>query len=142
LGEKLLSRHLLVVEDQSEIRELVKMVLEGDGTCRVSAAGSVEEARSLLARDPPHAAIIDAVLPRGSGLALALDVADHGIPVLIITGDPKTRAALTKAGCPHLAKPFHLTEFMGETRALLDDATRRCATLVRVLSELLPSARC
>ncbi len=133
--------HLLVVDDEPAIREIVGLLLEEKAGCRVTPAASVDEAMTVLRRDRPDAAIIDAVLPRPSvrqpsGLELASRAVDLGIPVLIISGEPDTQAELTRLGCPFLAKPFHLDQLLAETRALLEDGTARRQQLAQQLKLL------
>lgn len=130
-------RHLLVVDDEPAICELVQLALEADGSCRVTRASSVSEAVALLQRDPPDGAIIDAILPQLSGLQLASQFIDRGVPVLIVTGEPATRERLEDVGCPHLAKPFPINVLVAETNALLDEAVQRRAQLALLLPRLI-----
>jgi two-component system, OmpR family, response regulator len=130
-------RHVLVVDDEPAICELVQLALEADGSCRVTRASSVGDAVALLQRDPPDAAIIDAILPQLSGLQLASQFLDHGVPVLIVTGEPATREKLEDIGCPHLAKPFPINVLVAETSALLDEAVQRRAQLALLLPRLI-----
>lgn len=130
-------RHVLVVDDEPAICELVQLALEADGSRRVTRASSVADAMALLQRDPPDGAIIDAILPQLSGLQLASRFIDHGVPVLIITGEPATRERLEGIGCPHLAKPFPINLLVAETNALLDEAVERRAQLALLLPRLV-----
>jgi DNA-binding response OmpR family regulator len=133
-------RHVLVVDNEPAICELVQLALEADGSCRVSSASSVEDAVALLRRDPPDAAIIDAILPQSSGLQLASEVLDRGVPVLIVTGEPATRERLERVGCPYLAKPFPINLLVVETKALLDEGRQRRAQLALLLPRLVTRA--
>ena len=130
-------RHVLVVDNEPAICELVQLALEADGSCRVSSASNVDDALALLQRDPPDAAIIDAILPQSSGLQLAGQVLDRGLPVLIVTGEPATRERLESIGCPYLAKPFPINVLVAETKALLDDAHERRAQLALLLPRVV-----
>jgi DNA-binding response OmpR family regulator len=133
-------RHVLVVDNEPAICELVQLALEADGSCRVSSASSVDDAIALLRRDPPDAAIIDAILPHSSGLQLAALALDRGVPVLIVTGEPSTRERLESVGCPYLAKPFPINVLIAETNALLDEALQRRAQLALLLPRLVTKA--
>ena len=124
-------RHLLVVDDDAATADVMRMGLEADGTCRVTIAPCATEALAAIERDPPHAAIIDAVLPRVPGLVLARTVIDLGVPVLIVSGDLAVQKGLAEAGCPFLLKPFRLSELAAETRMLLDTATARRIEVAR-----------
>ncbi len=130
-------RHVLVVDDEPSICELMQLALEADGSCRVTRASSAGEAVAMLQRDRPDAAIIDAVLPQVSGLQLASQVLDLGVPVLIVTGEPATRAKLEAIGCPYLSKPFPINVLVAETNTLLGDAVERRAELALLLPRLV-----
>lgn len=130
-------RHVLIVDDEPAICELVQMVLEADGSCRVTPASSAGDAMTILERDRPDAAIIDAILPQASGLQLATRAIDLGVPVLIVTGEPQTRDKLRAVGCPYLPKPFQIGTLLTETRALLDEAAQRRAELAVLLHRLV-----
>lgn len=130
-------RHVLIVDDEPAICELVQMALEADGSCRVTPASSAGDAMTVLERDRPDAAIIDAVLPQASGLQLATRAIGLGVPVLIVTGEPQTRDKLRAAGCPYLPKPFPIGTLVTETRALLDEAAQRRAELAVLLRRLV-----
>lgn len=130
-------RHVLVVDDEPAICELVQMVLEADGSCRVTRVSTAGDAMGILKHDRPDAALIDAVLPQVSGLQLATRAVDLGVPVLIVTGEPQTRDKLHAAGCPYLSKPFSIGTLVSETRALLDEAVQRRAELGLLLRPLV-----
>ncbi|HKW54277.1 MAG TPA: response regulator [Stellaceae bacterium] len=133
-------RHVLVVDNEPAICELVQLALEADGSCRVTCASSVDEAVAVLRQDRPDAAIIDAILPQSSGLQLASQILDLGVPVLIVTGEPATRERLESIGCPYLAKPFPINVLVAETNALLDEAVQRRAELAPLLPRLTARA--
>ena len=130
-------RHLLVVDDDAAVADVMRLGLEADGTCRVTIAPGATEALEAIDRDRPHAAIIDAVLPQVPGLVLARTVIDLGVPVLIVSGDPALQKGLAEAGCPFLLKPFHLSQLAAETRMLLDTATARKIEVARALDRML-----
>jgi DNA-binding response OmpR family regulator len=130
-------RHILVVDDEPAICELIQLALEADGSCRVTCTSSAGEAVTMLRRNRPDAAIIDAVLPQVSGLQLVGQALDLGVPVLIVTGELATRARLEDSGCPYLAKPFAISALVAETKALLYEAPQRRAQLAVLLPRLI-----
>lgn len=132
-------RHILFVDDDPAICETVQMGLELDGTSRVTCVLSAETALHVALHDRPTAAIIDAVLPKISGLALARTMIDMGIPVLITSGHPEHQDNLAEAGCTFLPKPFSLSRLLVETRVLLDHASERNARLAAGLQRMLRS---
>lgn len=131
-------RHVLVVDNDAAICDILRLGLEVDGTCRASAATTVDEALQIVIRDRPDAAVVDAIVPPGAGgLAFASQAVDLGVPVLIVTGDPDTEARLESVGCRFLAKPFRLQALAAELRALIDEATVRKAQLAAQLDRLI-----
>ena len=95
-------RHVLVVDDDIAVSEVMRMGLEADGTCRVTCAASAKEALAVALGDRPDAAIVDAIMPGVHGLALARTLIGIGIPVMIISGAPELQRRLAAAGasCP------------------------------------------
>lgn len=130
-------QHLLVVDDDADVAAVMRMGLEADGTCRVTTALDAVEALAAIERDRPHAAIIDAVLPRVPGLALARTVIEIGVPVLIVSGELRLQTLLAEARCPFLVKPFRLAQLAAETRLLLDTATARRFEVAQTLDRLM-----
>jgi len=131
-------RHVLVVDNDSAICDVMRLGLEADGTCRASTATAVDDALRIIDRDPPDAAVVDAIMPPGpGGLVFASRAVDLGVPVLIVTGDPHTQMRLKSVGCRYLAKPFRLDALAAELRALIDEATVRRARLSTQLQQLI-----
>jgi DNA-binding response OmpR family regulator len=130
-------QHLLVVDDAPDICETLRLGLEDNGAWRVSTAGSAHAALPVVLQDRPDAAVIDAVLPQIPGLVLARAVLDAGVPVLVISGEPRHQLLLTDARCRFLAKPFTISRLAAEMRALLDATHERIAELGTTLDRLL-----
>jgi two-component system, OmpR family, KDP operon response regulator KdpE len=129
--------HILVVEDDPIVSETLQTSLEDfDGTFRVTRAANVNEALCVLGEDPPDAALIDAVLPDGSGLDLAQTVIKLGVPVLLTSGYPDVGIKLAEAGWAFLPKPFGATALVTELQALIETARRRRAQLAIGLDRL------
>lgn len=131
--------HILFVDDEPSICELMQMALETSGSCRVTTAMTGDQALSVLMQDRPDAVIVDAVLPKTSGLGIANVAVHFGIPVLIVTGEPATAEKLDQAGCPFLWKPFHIDTIVAEARALLAEANQRRAEVAMSLRRLTNS---
>lgn len=116
-------RHVLVVDDQAGICELISTILEDTGEYRVSTAFTVEQALPLLDDDRPHLLVLDAVLPGAQGTELAAHAAERDIPIVLMTGEPAMGERLRQLGWPHLSKPFGMTQLVGEIRNAIDDAS-------------------
>jgi DNA-binding response OmpR family regulator len=134
-------QHLLVVCDDVAVALTMQMALEADAARRVTTARDATKAVAVIGRDFPNAAIIDAMLPRTSGLVLARTAIDLGVPVLIVTGEPALQGHLAEARCPFLLKPFRVSQLLAEIRVLFDERAARRLEVGRALDRLL-TARC
>jgi DNA-binding response OmpR family regulator len=128
--------HVLIVDDDPDVLDALAAGLEIAGACHVDKALSAEEAIAALERQRPDAAVIDVTLPRINGLTLARQLIDRGIPVLVISGDPKYLEPLTEAGCPFLAKPFRMDGLMAALGPLLQEGAAQLAALSAGLERL------
>jgi two-component system CheB/CheR fusion protein len=124
---KVENRHMagaiLVIEDDPEVRELLELLLKGEGY-RVAAAPDGTAALDLVARGivKPDLILADYNLPNGlNGLQVTAKLresAHHQIPVVILTGDISTNAlrAIALHNCVQLNKPVkpkELTQIIG-----------------------------
>ena len=116
---------ILVVEDESPIRDMLRFALERDGH-EVHAAGSVAAARALLADRTMDLALVDWMLPGGSGLelvrALRRDERHQALPVIMLTArtsEHDVTAGLDAGADDYVTKPFSPRELGSRVRALL-----------------------
>ncbi|MBV8976891.1 MAG: response regulator [Alphaproteobacteria bacterium] len=125
-GAKVEDAHLLVVDDDERLRELLQRYLSSNGF-RVSAAGDAAEARNLMKSMAFDLLILDVMMPGESGLDFARDVRAHWqTPILMLTarGDAQDRIAGLEQGVDdYLAKPFEPRELLLRLGALLRRAT-------------------
>jgi DNA-binding response OmpR family regulator len=113
-------RRVLIVEDEVRLRSYLAMSLE-DARIKVEQAGSLAEARSLLARLHFDAVVLDVGLPDGDGLTLLERApADRA---LIITANPDPGRFETHGVRHHLTKPLDLLEFVREVDGLTRSAS-------------------
>jgi len=132
-------RHLLVVDDDDRIRDLLKEYLTGRGF-RVSTAADAAGARRLLATLRFDLLVVDVMMPGEDGFALTrwlrgLEGESGTSPVLILTarGQPDDRIEGLKLGADdYLAKPFDPEELVLRVEAILRRATKTPAELRRV----------
>jgi two-component system phosphate regulon response regulator OmpR len=124
--------HILVVDDDRRIRQLLQSYLLENGF-RVTVAASSAEARNQMRGVVFDAAVLDIMMPGESGLELtrALRSDGHRIPVLMLSAlaDPNDRIAGLETGSDdYLAKPFEPRELLLRIKALLrrqDQSSRR-----------------
>jgi two-component system phosphate regulon response regulator OmpR len=119
------SLHVLVVDDDEDIRELLDDYLTGQGFC-VAAVDSAASAREQLAAEAPAVVLLDVGLPGEDGLSLARHIREHhdiGIIMVSGAGDTLDRIIGLEVGADdYLAKPFDLRELKARVRSVL----RRC----------------
>src|SRR5262249_48048279 len=105
---------VLVVDDEEDIRELLQLSLMRMGL-GVECAGSVAQAKSLLAEREFDLCLTDVRLPAGEGLKFVSHVtaecADFPIAVIPAHGSAENAVAALKAGAfDYLSKPLSLDQ--------------------------------
>ena len=125
LSAEAVSAQILVVEDESAIREMLRFALERDGH-EVHEAGSTAAARAILADRDIDLALIDWMLPGGSGLELvrALRRAERSrsLPIIMLTARTEEHditAGLDAGADDYVTKPFSPRELGSRIRAQL-----------------------
>jgi DNA-binding response OmpR family regulator len=114
---------ILVVDDESAVREAVERALRIDGY-EVAVAGDGREALEALEERAPDAVVLDVLMPRVNGLDVCRWLRDRGdrTPVLMLTARDAVvdRVAGLDAGADdYLVKPFALEELVARLEALL-----------------------
>jgi two-component system response regulator PilR (NtrC family) len=114
---------VLVVDDESDIRELLAMTLARMGL-DAHCASTTSEAYSLLAKNSYDLCLTDMRLPDGDGLTVVDYVAKNhpNLPVAVITahGSTENAVAALKAGAfDYLAKPVSLDQLRTLVRSAL-----------------------
>ncbi|WP_246520029.1 response regulator [Ancylobacter lacus] len=107
--------HLLIVDDDTRIRDLISRFLTDKGY-RVTTAASAADARGRLSGLSFDLLILDVMMPGESGLDLARFVREgSGVPILMLTArsEPADRIAGLEIGADdYLAKPFEPRELL------------------------------
>ncbi|MDH5673757.1 MAG: PAS domain S-box protein [Myxococcales bacterium] len=116
---------VLLVEDEEYLLELMRRVLEDCGY-RVTAASSMRAARAAFARDEQVALLLtDVVMPDGSGVDLARELADRDpdLRVILLSGYGEQVLSDRRHGGPEfrcLEKPITPDQLLAQVRAALD----------------------
>lgn len=114
--------HLLVVDDDREIRQLLGEYLEQAGY-RVSAVADGRAMRRALEENRIDLVILDLMLPGEDGLSLCRELrARSNLPVLMLTarGDEVDRIVGLEMGADdYLAKPFNPRELLARIRSIV-----------------------
>lgn len=120
--------HILVVDDEPDVRELIGSYLTQNGY-RISAATDGQALRRVLADQTVDLVIVDLGLPGEDGLSLTRYLREHSdAGIIIVTGRGETvdRIVGLEIGADdYLAKPFDLRELLARVRSVLRRAQQR-----------------
>ena len=124
------AEHILVVDDQAEICEVVQQYLSNEGY-RVSVANDGAGLRRIMAQGPVDLVILDLMLPGEDGLTLARMLREESnVGIIILTGRGETVdriIGLEMGADDYLPKPFHLRELLARVKSVLRRASDRAA---------------
>jgi DNA-binding NtrC family response regulator len=115
-------RRVLVVDDDAEMRAMLRRALEGVGYA-VTECERVDEVEEALATGPAHAVVLDKELPGQGGLDLlpGLRAAHPHLPVILVTafGGAEVEHDARRLGATvYLEKPFRLGDLVGTLHQL------------------------
>jgi two-component system OmpR family response regulator len=114
--------HILVVDDDREIRELLSRFLEKQGM-RVSAARDAREARMLWPLGRYHIVVLDLMMPGEPGLDFARWLrSQSNVPILMLTAmaeETDRIVGLELGADDYVQKPFNPRELLARIRAIL-----------------------
>lgn len=114
--------HILVVDDDTRLRELLKSFLSRNGF-RVSTAASAAEARQRLGSLDFDLIVLDVMMPGETGLVFAAELRrTDDVPILMLTAmvDTKDRIAGLETGVDdYLGKPFEPRELLLRIQSVL-----------------------
>ena len=114
------SPHILVVDDHSEIRDLLKRFLEQHGM-RVSCARDGKEMKRLLDEREFDLLVLDLMMPGEDGLTLCRELrVKSRLPIIMLTamGEETDRIIGLEMGADdYLAKPFNPRELLARIKA-------------------------
>lgn len=116
------SIRILVVDDDPEVRTLLRRCFELEGY-EALEAGNGAEMRALLEAHPASLITLDLKLGGEDGLTLAREIrSSRNVPIIMVTGkdDPVDRVVGLEIGADdYITKPFHLREVLARVRAVL-----------------------
>jgi two-component system OmpR family response regulator len=124
------SAHVLVVDDESEITDVLRRYLSTQGY-RVSTADGGEAMRRIMATTPIDLVLLDLGLPGEDGLTLMRSLREHSsVAVIVVTGrgEPIDRIVGLEVGADdYITKPFDLRELGARVRSVLRRTLERPA---------------
>ena len=118
------SDHILVVDDDDELRDLLRQYLEKNGF-RVSTAANGRQMRAALSAGAVDILVLDLMLPGEDGLALCRSLHADGaapLPILMLTArneESDRILGLEMGADDYLTKPFASRELLARIRAIL-----------------------
>ena len=114
--------HVLVVDDDSEIRSLLREYLQKSGY-RVTAVADGKGMWAALEEAQPDIVVLDLMLPGDDGLVLCRNLrARSGMPIIMLTarGEETDRIVGLEMGADdYLAKPFNPRELLARIKSIL-----------------------
>ena len=118
-------KHILIVEDEKPIRDMLRMTLER-AEFQVSEAASASEAKVEIVENRPDLMLLDWMMPGVSGIELARDLRNDrltkDLPIIMLTArvEEDDRVRGLNLGCDdYITKPFSSSELVARVRAVL-----------------------
>jgi len=137
--------HVLVVDDEADIRALIKDIL-ADESYVVTAAANAAEARTARAKRKFDLILLDIWMPDTDGITLLREWSDSGelnCPVVIMSGHGTVDTAVkaTRLGAfDFVEKPLSLAKLLRTVEAALESAGRQSRAAHNLLPSLLAPA--
>ena len=114
--------HILVVDDDAEIRSLLREYLQKQGY-RVTAVADGKALRATVETSRPDVIVLDLMLPGEDGLSLCRGLRAHSdVPIIMLTarGEETDRIVGLEMGADdYLAKPFNPRELLARIKSVL-----------------------
>jgi len=134
--------HVLVVDDEADIRALIQEILSDEGYA-VTVAADAKEARAARAGGRFDLVLLDIWMPDTDGITLLREWSDSGdltCPVVIMSGHGTVDTAVeaTRLGAfDFVEKPLSLAKLLRTVEAALNSASRQSASARGLLPSLL-----
>jgi len=120
-----MSRQILVVEDETPIREMITFILDQNGFNAIEAC-DIDQALTKIHEPYPDLILLDWMLPGGTGVKLAKKLKQNeytrNIPIIMLTArsDEDDKVAGFEAGIDdYITKPFSPKELIARIKAVI-----------------------
>ena len=128
--------HILIVDDDRRIRELLKSYLTSNGY-RVTAAAQADEARKAMMSFAFDLLIVDVMMPGESGLSLTRSLREtNDVPILILSALAESSdriEGLSSGGDDYISKPFEPQELLLRIANILRRKTKVAAPVQDIM---------
>ena len=126
-------KKILIVEDEANIRELLRLYLEREGYTVLEAENGVEGIKKWKS-DKPDMLLLDVMMPVMDGWAVCREIrAESDVPIIMLTAKGETAdrvSGLEMGADDHIVKPLEMPEVIARVRAVFrrmapDDAPEK-----------------
>ena len=130
---KTVAKKILIVEDEANIRELLRLYLEREGYAVIEAANGVEGIK-LWKSEKPDMLLLDVMMPVMDGWAVCKEIrAESDVPIIMLTAKGETAdrvSGLEMGADDYIVKPLEMPEVIARVRAVFrrmapDDAPEK-----------------
>ena len=115
-------KKILIVEDEANIRELLRLYLEREGYTVLEAENGVEGIKKWKS-DKPDMLLLDVMMPVMDGWAVCAKIRETSkVPIIMLTAkseDADKLMGFESGADDYLTKPFNILELKARVRALL-----------------------
>lgn len=126
-------KKILIVEDEANIRELLRLYLEREGYTVLEAENGVEGIKKWKS-DKPDMLLLDVMMPVMDGWEVCREIrAESGVPIIMLTAKGETAdrvSGLEMGADDYIVKPLEMPEVIARVRAVFrriapDDAPEK-----------------
>ena len=115
-------KKILIVEDDANIRELLRLYLEREGYTVLEAENGVEGIKKWKS-DKPDMLLLDVMMPVMDGWAVCREIrAESDVPIIMLTANGETAdrvSGLEMGADDYIVKPFEVKELLARVHAVL-----------------------
>ncbi|HJA47851.1 MAG TPA: response regulator transcription factor [Candidatus Agathobaculum intestinipullorum] len=128
-----MAKKILIVEDEANIRELLRLYLEREGYAVIEAENGVEGIK-LWKAEKPDMLLLDVMMPVMDGWAVCKEIrAESDVPIIMLTAKGETAdrvSGLEMGADDYIVKPLEMPEVIARVRAVFrrmapDDAPEK-----------------
>jgi len=121
MAEQSTPAHVLVVDDDERMRQVMSWALEDEGYSVVTAADASQAVAAAAGRRPA-VVVLDYGLPDGDGARVARDLraatGESVLPIVLVTADGRASEKAARAGAvTYLHKPFDVDDLVRAVRS-------------------------